>query len=552
MTVSDVAENNFYVNVTGTIANVEKAFHVQIDSYTFDGTTYFSNTADPNVNDSSGAHVAAITGLDNFGAQPNVASAYEASAPRPVSTKPNGTFFASNCFTGVESHSFGAAHYSGNRYGSPITSNTLGNLPPCGYSPSEVQKAYNVNGLYASRLDGTGQTVVIVDAFGSPTIQQDANAFSQIYGLPPVDLTISRAPGVWQNSSPKLDAAGWAAETTLDVEWVHAMAPGAKIDLVVGPTDTGSLDEAINYAVVHHLGNVISNSWSDFEGLGNPAKFDRDNRILEQAAAEGIDVNFSSGDWGDNSPLFGFKAPSFPADSPFATGIGGTSLALNPDDSIKWQTTWGTDLTKIATASGTPLVPPAHNGFGFQYGSGGGFSLNYAKPTWQTGTPGTTRAFPDISMDADPYTGVEIIETVNGQLTVSVIGGTSVSCPLFSGLMAIATQEAGHGLGQVAPLLYGGASGAITDVTQVDGSPNNVSGTDGVNTYTADQLAQPPIYPLPPAYYSAFYNSPFSGSWYVLDFGVDTTLYATPGWDDATGLGAPDNGTAFVNAVAGA
>lgn len=549
ITVGDVAENNFYVNATGTIGNIEKAFHVQIDSYTYDGQTYFSNTADPNVNDSSGAHVAAITGLDNFGAQPSVAWPDGSPQYTPLSSGSNGILTPSNCFSSGGSATFTnpvPASYSGNQYGAAATP-----FGPCGYQPSELHTAYNTGPLYASGLDGTGQTVVIVDAFGSPTIEQDAQAFSQIYGLPPVDLTISRAPGVWRNSSPHLDAAGWSGETTLDVEWVHAMAPGAKIDLVVGPTDTGSLDEAINYAVVHHLGNVVSNSWSNFEGLGNPAKFDRDQRILEQAMAEGIDVNFSTGDWGDNSFLFGQVAPSFPADSPFATAIGGTSLALNAANGIDWQTGWGTDLTRLFNGSTGNDVDPmaASSRLGFQYGTGGGFSLNFAKPSWQTGTPGTTRAFPDISMDADPYTGVEIIQTVGGNLSLGVIGGTSLSCPLFSGLAAIASQKAGHGLGQVAPLLYG-LSG-ISDVTQKDGSPNNVSGVYNGTPLTADQLAAPPAFAtLPSTYYSALYHSPFSHSWFVLDFGVDAGLLTTSGWDDTTGLGSPNDANAFVNALA--
>src|SRR5262249_21825715 len=133
--------------------------------------------------------------------------------------------------------------------------------------------------LYADGFDGTGQTVVITDAFGSPTIREDAEVFSQIYGLPdltPENFQVLRAPGAVNSSvcNPRgLCAAGWADEISLDVEWVHAMAPKAHIALVIGPNNTSDLDEAINWAVVHHLGNTISNSWSSLEGFGNPAKF---------------------------------------------------------------------------------------------------------------------------------------------------------------------------------------------------------------------------------------------------------------------------------------
>src|SRR5207245_10279537 len=203
-----------------------------------------------------------------------------------------------------------------------------GHLPPQRYSPDEVQTAYKLKQLHAAGLNGVGQTIVIVDAYGSATIAQDAELFSQVYGLPdltPSNFQIIKAPGISHN--PHGVARNWNIETTLDVEWSHAIAPGANIALVLA-TDHNSLDEAINYAVVHHLGNTISNSWSTIEGLGNPAQFIRDNRILQMAAAQGIDVNFATGDFGDETPRVGFVSVDFPASSPFATGIGGTSLAL--------------------------------------------------------------------------------------------------------------------------------------------------------------------------------------------------------------------------------
>ena len=144
--------------------------------------------------------------------------------------------------------------------------------------------------------------------------------FSSIYGLPAPDITEVKAQGLQHNQS-------WKDEVTLDVEWAHAMAPAAKI-FIVTATARSSLDEAINLAVVHHYGNTISNSWSTLEGFGNPAHFGRVNRILQMAAAKGIDVNFSSGDDGDERFRAGFITVDFPPSSPFATSIGGTSFAL--------------------------------------------------------------------------------------------------------------------------------------------------------------------------------------------------------------------------------
>jgi subtilase family serine protease len=562
LAVVAVAENNFYVKATGTIAQIQKAFKVAIHNFKFDGKTYRSNTGNPTISDVSGAHVAAVTGLDDYGFQSDLAVAKGdvASAMTPLSSGPKGTFYAAQCLYGVESHTFSSgpvsASYTGQRYGADIANSDLGTLAPCGYSPAEMQKAYNLTASYDAGFDGTGQTIVITDAFGSPTIAQDAQVFSEVYGLPPIDLTVYQAPGTANTGRcNKTDCSGWAAETTLDVEWAHAMAPGAKIALVVAPNNGSDLDEAINWAVVHHLGNVISNSWSTYEGLGNPAKFNRDNRILMAAAAQGIDVNFSSGDNGDEIANVGIKTVDFPGSSPFATSIGGTSLFLGAQGNAS-QTSWGTNLTRIAgtaAAGNAPYDPPQSSpslGYGFQFGAGGGTSLTYAKPSWQASLPGTMRQVPDVSMLADPYTGAEIIQTVDGALSFGSIGGTSLAAPMFSGVMAIATQKAGHGLGQAAPLMYSAPAGAITDVNQLAGA-NNVTGsiTDaaGTTAYSADQLATPD-----PAvgsnYISAFYNSPYSTRWFVITFGTDTSLAAAPGWDNVTGVGTP-NGWSFVQAL---
>src|SRR6266851_5284208 len=570
LSVLAVAENNFYVKVQGTIGDIEKAFHVNIHNYNLNGQTYRSNTGDPNINDASGAHVAAISGMDDFGFQPNIVLPTDAEGqpfPRtPVGSNPNGVFFESQCFRGVETHTFPPnakpstlpqATYSGNRYGADITNNTMGHLPPCGYQPSEMQTAYDLSPLYQQGLDGSGETVVIVDAYGSATIAQDAELFSQTCGLPDItsqNFSVVKAPGLVNN--PKGPARNWDLETSLDVEWAHAMAPGANIALVVA-TDRASLDEAINYAVVHHLGNTISNSWSSIEGFGNPRTLDRVNRILEMAAAQGIDVNFASGDRGDEFQTVGFLSVDFPASSPFATGIGGTSLALNPDNSMLFQTGWGNNLTRIAnrvSQGSTPVVPPINDprlGLGFQFGAGGGSSLTFAKPGFQSSLPGAARLVPDVAMLADPFTGVEVIETFGNQTFVSVVGGTSLATPMFSGVMSIAAQKnGGVGLGQAAALLYTLPSGAVNDIAPF-APPNNVTGTittpSGTINLTADQLAGP--LQNTTQYYSALYNSPFSTRWFVLTFGTDSSLVTAPGWDNVTGVGTP-NGQAFVTAIA--
>jgi len=232
LTVLTVAENNFYIKVQGTIGAMEKAFKVNIHNYKLNGQTLRSNTGNPSVPSTISGHVAGVTGLDDLGFQPALARAPNPDGkPRkmmPLSNiGPNGVFFEGQCFRSVETDTFtgggNTATFTGNRYGSDISNSAVGHLPPCGYSPAEMQTAYDMNPLFAAGWDGTGQTIVITDAYGSDTIQQDAAVFSEVYGLPPVHLQVLRAPGAVNNPH----AGTWPIEVTLDVEWVHAMAPGA-------------------------------------------------------------------------------------------------------------------------------------------------------------------------------------------------------------------------------------------------------------------------------------------------------------------------------------
>ena len=302
----------------------------------------------------------------------------------------------------------------------------------------------------------------------------------------------------------------------------------------------------------------ISNSWSGFDiSIAGDSEFYRaiDN-IFKSIGAAGQSIHFSTGDGGNNASAFGGVATStgWPASSPYVTGIGGVSVALDAAKHISWQTSWGTNLTEIAdtAALGNPPIDPPNNE-GFIYGGTGGASDVYPKPLYQFGLPGDRRLTPDISWVADPYTGVEIIFTADAQggLGIEVIGGTSVACPMFSALWAIANQNAHHPLGQAAPLLYRLPPDAITDVVNVSskhnvrGTIHDAGGTDPINSW---ELAAP-LQDLP-NFISALYNSPFSTRWFVLTFGLDSTLPTGPGWDPATGLGTP-NGWNFVQAVSG-
>jgi len=587
------AQDNLYVRASATAARVQGAFRVELHQYNLFGRTFRASARSATLPPELAPLVAAVGGLSSLGAEPQIArigrqgattihTAADAEGlppqPIPFNAQSNGLVYSAECFYGTTTESFTgsgtypyalSATYQGNLYGAPIT-NGPPNAAPCGYQPSDLQTAYNLTPLYEHGLDGTGMTIAIVDAYGSTTIAADVQVFSAAMGLPAPNLTVIGTP---TESNFSTDAnAGWATETTLDVEWVHAVAPGAKIILVVAPTNSFSDLFAGIITAASQPGVVsISNSWSGFDtayfGAAAESEFySPADAVLQAIGAAGISVNFSTGDYGDNSsqvgPPFGrYTSTGWPASSPFATGVGGVSVALDSRKHIAWQTSWGTELTEIADKAslGSPPIDSANPGpfnEGFDAGGTGGFSDTYPKPFWQTGVPGDRRGTPDISWVADPFTGVEIIFSTDSSgvdFGIEVIGGTSVACPMFSALWGIANQRAHHRLGQAAPRLYRLSpwSGAITDIVNFS-SPNNVTGTlvdaGGTNPMRASELAAP--LNNQPQFVSALYNSPFSTRWFVITFVVDTTLQTGPGWDQATGLGTP-NGWDFVQAVAG-
>jgi subtilase family serine protease len=562
---------NRYVTARGTVGDVQRAAGVQLNRVSLKGEVHRVPGGAPVVSGPAGKVVSAVQGLSDL--------KYQSHARRPIDPDtgkavpmvplsklgmskvgPAEKFFNANCLRGTQFRTFktngGApyATYSGARYGGNID-NGPPNLPPCGYDAPQVDKAYGLTSLYKQKLDGTGQTVVIIDAFGSDTITDDANLFSQINGLPALsdsNFAIYYPTGPTNCGG---NTCGWDVETSLDVEWSHSVAPGANIALVLGADNSfTNLDLALLFAIDNEIGPVISNSYGLEEDIlvaEDPSELTVQYSLTQLAAALGMSANFSTGDDGDFFLQVGETTVNMPAASPYATAIGGTSLFLNSDHTLKLQTGWGNNLTRVANAApNPPIIPPLQ--LGFQGGSGGGTSAVWAKPSYQGGLPGSFRLVPDISYLADPFTGAEIIVTEDSQTLIGVVGGTSLSCPMFSALWAISTQAAGTWLGQASPLLYGLPADAIADIVNVDG-PDNASGTiyqppQSPIVETADDLAAP--LENTTDYVSTLYNGT-STRWYVLAFGTDTSLTTGPGWDNVTGLGTP-NGVNFVTAVAAA
>jgi subtilase family serine protease len=277
---------------------------------------------------------------------------------------------------------------------------------------------------------------------------------------------------------------------------------------------------------------------------------------LEVATAKGISVNFSTGDSGDNGVGSPVGAAGVPSDAPHATAVGGTSIlndVYNPGSTIT--TAWGDTFTSLEDYPSTVDDPPAL--VGLYGGGGGGESVFWKKPSWQSSLPGTGRQTPDVSALADPFTGVPIVITEGKKQEVQFgWGGTSLACPIFSAFWAIANEKAGKPLGQAARAIAALPYGGVQDVLPTtDSTPYNVTGsitdTKGTTNYSASALFAGALYgnkgftstlwqPIPP----------FPGETIVADFGfgIDSSLTVHHGWDNATGWGTP-YGLTFINAV---
>jgi subtilase family serine protease len=364
-----------------------------------------------------------------------------------------------------------------------------------GFTPQQIRDAYGVTPLLQAGHTGKGQTVVLIESFGDPTLQQDVDTFDRQFCLPPITVKVMAPLGTTPFNPSNKDMPGWAGETALDVEIVHSIAPDANIVVMTSPVDEteGTIGLPQFYqleqqAIQQHLGNVISQSWgvsevtlTDQAGQQEIARWD----AMYKAATTQQGITFTTGS-GDNGAtdfkdlqatvLSSAPTTSFPSDEQWVTSVGGTQL----------QNT-GAGYGEIAWSD-----------------SGGGFSQFYPTPTFQQGLPSSVeselaqrRGVPDVSANGDPASGWQI--RVMGQW--QTIGGTSAGAPFWAALVAIADQMAGHPIGNINPALYHiGESGAYAQDFRDVTSGNNSVNTGGVQVQGYD---------------------------------------AVPGWDPITGLGSP-------------
>ncbi|MEU6172633.1 S53 family peptidase [Streptantibioticus parmotrematis] len=354
------------------------------------------------------------------------------------------------------------------------------------YTPLQYRQAYDLNPLYRAGVTGKGRTIVIVDSFGSPTVQHDLDVYSKQFGMKSTKVDVVKWGKVPPFDPKNSDMTGWAGETTLDVEMAHAIAPDAKIVLVEtavaeteGVTGLPEMMSAEKSMIDHGIGDVITQSFgateNTFPGFdkGDFSSIDNLRYAFKDAAKHNVTVLASSGDGGatdstaDGNGYYPYQVNSWPSSDPLVTSVGGTQLHLND----KGQRT-------------APDSVYNDNGAG-----GGGQSHVFSRPSFQNGVKnvvGTRRGTPDISMSAAVNGGAWVYSSFDPTAVGwDVNGGTSEASPLFSGIVALADQVAGHRVGDIHTALYSLEKkspyySGIVDVK--DGTNNSYQGVTG---YTA-------------------------------------------------------------------
>jgi subtilase family serine protease len=326
------------------------------------------------------------------------------------------------------------------------------------YAPFQYHQAYDLGPLYRKGLDGRGETIVIVDPFGYQFIRGELAVFDKAFNLPaPPSFRIIQPAGKVPKFNPKNgEMVGFGQETSLDVEYAHAVAPGASILLAETPVAEGlgtsgfpQIVKAENYVISHHLGTVISQSFGTAEQtFPSVASLLALRSAYQNAAAHGVSVMSATGDKGatayrTNTGLFLYRVADWPASDPLVTAVGGTQMHLNASGQhLQPDTVWNDTNLAGAPSAGS-----------------GGRSVIFRRPAYQdavAGPVGLYRGIPDISMSAavDGAALVYLDARLNHIAGFSLSGGTSEAAPLMAGIVAIADQYAGHGLGLINPALY--------------------------------------------------------------------------------------------------
>jgi subtilase family serine protease len=440
------------------------------------------------------------------------------------------------------------------------------------YTPQDIRSAYQVDaappitvGGKAATNYGQGQTIVLVDAYGSPTAAADLQTFHDTFfpGLANPDFNEIYPQGnpslpsssTSNGQSGPTSAANWSGEATLDIEWSYAIAPLAHIVLLaVPPAETEGVQGMPNLfnAISGEVsatppGTVFSMSFAITEqtfggaAAAQTAKFDQ---VFQQGLAKHDNFFAAAGDYGTynaskqhrDTTNYPYPTTQWPASSPYVVGVGGTQLQYgwtwdpasnDPSTAAYWQSTPGGDTQAVWNESWAPIA------------TGGGASVIYPRPAWQTVSGyGNTRLVPDVSWNAAVNGGVDVYITAYPEYNCgnttgcwSFYGGTSAATPQTAASIALVnTARAAKGdspIGFLDPLLYAGAgAGDYNDIVPVhEGTaPATFAGSDvgvtGVVNKSAGDLVDNQLWENPVAGYPT-----------------------TTGYDPTTGWGVPNVAT---------
>ena len=562
LTIRSLSEDGFSIRAQGTIGQVARAFHTGIHVFDANGKTFCANVTAARLGGGAAAYVSAVSGLESHTVRPMLARAVNLKTKRPYAVKLSSVEGAGGFSSVITDEILGPAKtvaYATPNAALPTATYTGVSYDPDAalfpdYTPKQLESVYGLDAAYKAGLDGTGQTIVLLEAYGYPTVQSDANAFFKLAGLPP--LTSSNFKVVYPQGKPANPMIGvllgWDGEIALDVQWAHSIAPGAKI-LVVASNgqDNEDFQAAMQYIVDSKAGYTVSNSWEeDTDLISGPAEQQSFERILITTAAKGISFQFSTGDSGDNGVGSPIGSAGVPSVAPHATAVGGTSIFNNPGYSGTQASGWGDTFAFLD--SGGPIDPPTEEAYFFG-GGGGGESVYWRKPAWQASLPGRGRQTPDVSALADPYTGVPTVLYDYGAGAPELdygVGGTSLSSPIFTAFWAIAQQRAGHPLGQASPTIAALKSGVVDVVPFAKPGDLHGSVTDskGTTDYSSRAIFAA-TNPSNQSVYAALWDQPQYADALAFAFGLDSSLTVTKGWDNVTGYGTPQ-GLQFIEAAA--
>lgn len=564
LTILSTAKSNFYLRVSGQIADIERVFHIKMNQYRFQGKKVYINNEAPFIDKQFANTIQEITGLNNI----PIIKRFK-TRPKPFKTNPPfapiyglDTQIKADL---VDAH--GTVIVPQMTFSGFVPGGHDGN----GYTGQQLQHAYEVDQLISQGIDGTGQEIVILDDCLSPTLTEDVQAFSVANHLPTADIVIQAHTPNPPRTCTYSEQPRY--EETLDVEAAHALAPYATIVLSLGDTATSAdtFYQIITDTVNSNEGQVISISYNNdetFASVGSGV-----DNALKRAATMGSSVNGASGDFGDNSnnPSTGNTiAVLYPASSTYATAVGGTSLFVDNLGNYQMETGWGTEIFMSYSCSSSTVISgssvclayqPNYANIGLDgdiSGSTGGISVVFpAQATQQnaiqtlyaggyglvnsfvySANPYTLfRAVPDVSMFANDYPGMEIYITVHETDPAPSLlgyGGTSLATPLFSSLLVLANQErAALGkspVGLASTYLYNLPADALHPINNLYGIGNPIAG-----------IANPTAFQL--------FEVQNDGSLYGIVYNLDTSLTLGPIWNDVAGVGSPIAPT-FVQALA--